>query len=162
VRTANVPESKHGWVLLEAIVALTVLSVGVWAVNRALQDALLTRAMAQDYTQARFFLEQVISELELQPVLAEGASKSGTFGDDYPRFSYTWMVSKVDVPAPQIPPQLLAIMQTEPELPVPYLGKLRVTVNWTRAGRSFSRSLETLIAPNRLYTQEERDAALTR
>lgn len=160
--SASTLKSMQGWMLLETIVALTVLSVGVWAVNRALQDALLTRAMAQDYTQARFFLEQVLSELELQPVLIEGASKSGGFGDDHPRFSYTWSVSKVDVPAPPIPAELLAVMQSEPELPAPYLGKLRVTVSWTRADRSFSRSIETLIAPDRLYTQEERDAALNR
>jgi len=142
------------------MVALMVLSIGGVAVNRAMQEALVTRAMARDFTEARFLLEQVMSKLELQPILVEGASKSGAFGDDHPRFSYRWDVSLVELPRPQLPPLARAALAQPLELPVQYLGKVRVTVTWTRAGRTFERSAETLVAPERIYTEDDAQAGL--
>ncbi|UCC16519.1 MAG: hypothetical protein JSU58_09150, partial [Dehalococcoidales bacterium] len=63
------------------------LSIGLVAVNRAFGEALLVRAQARDYTQARFLLEERMGELELQPVLAEGTA-SGNFGKEFPRFRW--------------------------------------------------------------------------
>jgi hypothetical protein len=137
------------------MVALMVLSIGGVAVNRAMQEALVTRAMARDFTEARFLLEQVMSEMELQPILLDGSTKSGGFGDDRPRFSYRWDVSIVELPQPQLPPLATAIIVQPLELPVRYLGKIRATVTWTRAGRTFERTAETLVAPERIYTEED-------
>ncbi len=156
--TPRIVRPASGWILLETIVALMMLSIGGVAVNRAMQEALVTRAMARDFTEARFLMEQVMSELELQPALVEGESKSGNFGDDFPRFSYQWNVSRVELPQPELPPQAAAILVQPLQLPVHYLGKIHVTLTWTRAGRKFSRSAETLIAPERIFTEEDAQA----
>jgi len=147
--------ASRGWILMETLVALVVLSVGILATNRALGESLFTRAMAQDYTQARFFLEQVMSELELQPRLAENSTGQGDFGKDYPRFSYKWNVSRVDIPVPQIPPEILLNFPDGVKLPVPYLGKISVTVSWTRREQTFSRTADTLISPQKLFVYEQ-------
>lgn len=154
IRLAFADGNRAGWVLVETLVALIVLSIGVIAVNRAMQEGLVTRAMARDYTQARFLLEQVMGELELQPILAEGARKAGDFGEAHPRFSYAWAVSRVDIPQPALPPRARTALVQPVELPVSYLGKITATVLWTRAGRSFQRTAETLVAPERLFIEE--------
>lgn len=150
--------SCPGWILVETMVALMVLSIGGVAVNRAMQEALITRVMARDFTTARFLIEQVISEVELQPMLVEGASKSGGFGESHPQFSYQWEVSVVEIPQPELPPLATATIVQPIQYPVRYLGKIHVTVSWTRAGRSFERSLETLVSPERIYTEEDAEA----
>lgn len=159
-RPAHIPQSNRraGWILIETLVALMVLSIGILAVNRAMQEATLTRAMARDFTQARFLLEQVASELDLQPILIDGDTHQGDFGKDYPRFSYQWNVSRVDLPAPQLPPLAQAALTQPLQLPSSYLGKVTVKVSWTRAGRTFDRTLETLIAPEKMYTTENEQA----
>jgi hypothetical protein len=147
-----------GWILVETMAALMVLSIGGIAMNRAMHEALITRAMARDFTTARFLLEQVISEIELQPVIIDGASRSGEFGDDYPQFSYRWNVSVVPIPQPELPPLATANIVQPLELPVQYLGKISATVSWTRVGRSFERTVETLVSPERIYVEEDEQA----
>lgn len=146
---------NDGWVLVETLVALVLLSVGVLAINRALREALQTRALARDYTTARFLLEEKMGELEMQPVLNEGASGSGRFGDEHPRFSYSWSVAKVDMPAPPVPVELQPFFLEPPRLPEPYLGRISVTVKWTRAGRQYDAMTELLVGSKRLRTVEQ-------
>ena len=153
--TATSQKASNGWILIETLVALVVLSIGIVAANRALGESLFTRAMAQDYTQARFFLEQVMSELELQPVLAENSTGKGDFGKDFPRFNYKWAVTRYDLPVPRIPPEILLNFPNGVQLPVPYLGKISVTVSWTRREQTFTRTVETLIGPERLFVYEK-------
>ncbi|NUM56532.1 MAG: hypothetical protein HUU46_23110 [Candidatus Hydrogenedentes bacterium] len=149
---------NEGWVLIETLVAMVLLSVGVLAINRALLEARKTRAIAQDYTTARFLMEEKMGELELQPEMTEGDSGSGSFGDVNPRFSYSWSVAKVDIPTPAIPADLQPFFLEPPRLPDAYLGKISVTIAWTRADREFSATAETLIPGGRIRTLEEADA----
>ncbi|MBN2309715.1 MAG: hypothetical protein JXR94_12125 [Candidatus Hydrogenedentes bacterium] len=151
----NARGHRDGWILLETLVALMVLSIGIIAVNRAVHESLVTRAQARDYTHARFLLDHLVAELELEPVLEDGASESGTFGDEFPRFSWEWAVTRVDVPVPPLPGGLPLAARDDFELPVPYLGKISATIRWTRAGVAFERHLETLIAPDKLYIEPE-------
>ncbi len=144
-----------GWVLVETLVALVVLSVGVIAVNRATYEALVTRAQARDYTQARFLLEQLMSELELQPEFRDGVSASGPFGDEFPRFVWEWTVAKVEMPKPEIPGRLPIGFMDHFKFPAESLGKVSVTVRWTRAGRPFEMTAETLVGPDKLLDDEE-------
>lgn len=140
--------------MLETVAALAILSLGVVAIHGALRQAVLARATAQDYTRARFLLEDMVARLELEPFLMEG-THFGSFGGSYSRFHYACTVSKLILPAPVIPPELLARPGFEIELPVPYLGKIHATVSWTRAGRSYEETVETLFNPDRLYVPEE-------
>lgn len=144
-----------GWVLVETLVALVVLSIGVIAVNRATHEALVTRAQARDYTQARFLLEQLMSELELQPKFRQGASASGPFGDEFPRFTWEWTVAKVEMPEPEAPDRLPIGFMDHFQFPAAYLGKISATVRWTRAGRPFEMTAETLVGPDKLLAEEE-------
>ena len=80
---------KEGWVLIETLVAMVLLSVGVLAINRALRESLQTRAIAKDYTTARFLLDEKMGELEMQPVLNEGDGGTGIYKDQE-RFSFSW------------------------------------------------------------------------
>lgn len=155
-------KTESGWVLMEALVAMVVLSVAIVALNRAFAEAVYTRAIARDYTQARFLLEQVTGELEIKPMHEDGASGSGDFGEDYPRFSYSWTVSKQDVPPPQLPaiiPVELQAAAANFQPPIEYLGKIAVQVHWTRSGQNYSAELETAIPPGGIRIQEEADNA---
>ncbi len=145
----------EGWVLIETLVAMVLLSVGVLAMNRALREAMQTRAMARDYTTARFLLEEEMGELDMQPTLNEGDTGSGGFGEEHPRFTYSWSVVKVDVPVPPIPADLQQFFLEPPTLPEPHLGRISVTIKWTRSGRDYDATAETLIAARRLRTLEE-------
>jgi hypothetical protein len=99
-----------------------------------------------------------MGELEMQPTLTEGASGSGEFGEAHPRFSFTWNVSKVEIPTPSIPAELQVLFPEPPRLPEPHLGRVAVTIKWTRAGRSFDATAETLTSGKRLQTLEELNA----
>lgn len=149
---------NDGWVLIETLVAMVLLSVGVLAINRALREAIETRAIARDYTTARFLLEERMGELEMQPLLKEGDSGAGAFGENHPRFSYSWAIAKVDIPTPPIPADLQPFFLEPPELPDPHLGKISVTITWTRAGRDFDATAETLVSGSRLKTLEDANA----
>jgi hypothetical protein len=142
---------KSGWVLIETLVALTVLSIGMLAVNRALSQGLLLRANARDYTTARFLGEAKINDLLLQPILVEGANGSGGFGEVHPQFSYKWTVSRVTLPRPKLP-QGLPIDARLMTPPVEFIGKVRLVVSWTRRGSEHETTFETMIGPDRLYT----------
>ena len=152
----------QGWVLMEALVSMVVLSIAVLAINRGFAEAVLTRAIARDYTQARFFLEQIAGEVEMTPILIDGAEGEGKFGNENSRFSYTWSVAKKDVKPPKIPSYLPPRMQQlakEFEPPIEYLGELNVRVRWTRACGSYSAELNTMIAPDRIIVIEGEENA---
>jgi len=147
-----------GYILLESVVALTLLSAGTLAIQRGMREALVTEGLARDYTQARFLLEEVVAELELQPVLTE-TSTSGRFGEPFARFEWECAVTKVEIPLPPLPPDLppdLAIEILEDfKLNAPHLAKIQATVSWKRRGRSFERSVETLWKPEKIFVPEE-------
>lgn len=142
-----------GYILLETVVALLVLSIGGLAINRALHQALLARAQARDYTRARFLLDERLSLVEMQPVLTEG-SQSGRFEDEFCEFAWTTTVSKVLLPMREALQGVPGDVLTTRTSPVRYMGKVRVTVQWHRAGQPFERSVETLVAPEKLFVPE--------
>jgi len=148
---------KEGWVLIETLVAMVLLSVGVLAINRALRESLQTRAIAKDYTTARFLLDEKMGELEMQPVLNEGDGGTGIYKDQE-RFSFSWSVARVDLPTPPIPAELQQFFLEPLTLPEPHLGRIAVTIKWTRAGREFDATGETLISSQRILTLEEKNA----
>lgn len=134
---------------------MALLSVGMVSVQAALREANYTRAIARDRTDARFLLEQVVGAVEIQPTLNFG-TVNGEF-PDHPRFSYTYEISAEDVPAPPVPTYLPPSAQAAAanfQLPVSMIGHLKVTVDWTRLGRDYSETVETLFPPERLPKQQ--------
>lgn len=146
---------REGWILLETIVALVLLSVAMVAVNRAMYEAALTRAQAQDYTQARFLLEEKMAELTMWPVVACPLAKAGGFGEAHPRFSWEWSVSEVRIAPPRLPGQTGRRLPPDMQLEERVLGRLEVTVRWTRAGRGYERTAKTLLPSDRILVKTD-------
>lgn len=146
---------RAGYIFVETLVAMGILSVSGIVIQDALRQAIYARAQAQDYTTARFLLEKVAGEEALKFQRPEGSGQ-GRFPPPYERFSYHWALRRVDVPRPQLPPYL------EPherelfeENFVDYMGLLTVRLNWTRGGAEFEALGETLLRPGLLWLPED-------
>ena len=151
--------NRDGYILIEAAVAMVLLSIGALTVHGTIQEAVRTRGQAQDYTRARFLLEQVLADLEIQPELVEHSGR-GRFEGEHARFSWDYRVRRVNVPLPsqplRPPPKDKKFQRFEYPEGQGYLGHLRVNVSWTRSGRAFSESYETLSAPDSLWQAPRR------
>lgn len=145
---------RGGYILLETTVALVLLGMGVYAIHGAIRQAIVTRGQAQDYTQARFLLERVIAEVEIQPALQQG-SKQGRFEAPLDRFEWRHEIRKIRIPKPEGAINVGALLAGDDsgqfEYPIEYLLRVRATVTWKRAGHAFSESFETLIDPTKLW-----------
>ena len=139
-----------GYILFETLAALTVLSVGAVAVNRALYEVMLTRALARDYTQVRFLLEELTAAPELKFQVVESVEQ-GRFGGDLARFEWVRTIERAPIPLPELPSDLPEYLREELEERQAYCGKVSVTVRWTRAGQTFERTAVTLIPPSRIW-----------
>lgn len=148
-------QHRGGYILVETMVALVLLALGSWAIHGTIRQAILARGQAQDYTQARFLLEEVVAKLEMQPLLQLRSSK-GSFPGELNRFSWEYVVRMVNVPRPAAPPAGGQSQRGNQsfEYPVEYLAHVHATVSWTRAGREFSESFETLFRPDKLWVPD--------
>jgi len=149
------PERSGGYIFIETVVAMAVLSVSSLVIYEALRQAALVRAQARDFTVARFLLERTLAEHSLPPLQQEQEG-SGTFEPPFDRFSYSWKVSRVEVPEPEWPTEL-----TQEELAVfkasyqKFLGKVEAVVRWTRGGTAFEARAETLVNAKHIWVPPE-------
>jgi len=146
--------STHGYILLEAIMAMMLLSLGMVAIQASMRQAVITRGDAIDYTAARFLLDEIMGRYELQPLLAEGAN-SGVFEAPYSRFKWQAKVTKIPIPMPPIPPTLPPEVAAKLKLAADYMAKIEVTVTWQRNARPFKETAETVWIPQKLFSPEE-------
>ena len=146
---------QHGYIFAETVVAMALLSMSTLVIQGAVRQAIITRGQAQDYTTARFLLDQIASEHALRFEQPEG-SGGGVFEAPYDRFAYEWEVEKVEVPMPPIPPFLPPeIVATVEENFQDYMGKLTVRISWSRAGMERDCVGETLLRPELLWQPPE-------
>jgi len=147
----NTQRHPRGYILVETIVAMGLLSVSMMVIQGAIRQAIITRGQAEDYTTARFLMDQVTAKIELQPEMVEG-SDSGSFSGEHKRFRYKWELTKVQVPKPAFPddfePRERKRLQ---RLFKGYMGKLQVVIRWSRAGHKFEAVGETLLSPEQLW-----------
>ncbi len=150
----------RGYILVEAVTAMAVLSITAVAVQRAVHTAILARGLAQDYTTAQFLLERIAADQSLQPRIAAGEMHEGIFSPPHERFSYRWSLEKVDIPMPE-PPSGLAPEQRAALNSglLSYMGKLHIEVTWTRGGEPFSADGETLMSPDRIWVDSQAPAS---
>lgn len=141
--------SHTGYILFETLVAVALLSIGAVAANKAIYQASLVRAYARDATQARFLLEQLMGDCELKPMLIAGTTQ-GDFGVGYPGFRWECTVTLEAVRLPVVPRNAGTPSLPSSQYPARQLGKLRVAVMWSRTGRDFVETLETLVPPERV------------
>lgn len=143
-----------GYILIETAVALVLLSIGAFAVHRTIQEAIRTRGQAQDFTRARFLLDQRMAEVLAQPVLVEKSAQGRFTGMDN-RFAWTSDIRRVNVPVPKAPMRPRQDGKPVPKLEFPldrdYLTSVQVTVSWERSGMNFTEAYETLLPPQRLW-----------
>lgn len=149
-----------GYILLETMVALVVLGAGSYAVHGTIRQAMITRAQAQDYTQARFLLEQVIGTVEL-PRRIRVETQSGRFEGDFSRFAWEYQVKTIDIPKPTGPRAVSGDSGRQRSSPAEYSVKflvhIRATVSWVRMGQSFEESFETLFNPSKLLAEHDEE-----
>jgi hypothetical protein len=149
----------RGYILVEAVTAMAVLSITAVAVQRAVQTAVLARGLAQDFTTAQFLLERLAADQSLQPRIAAGEIHEGVFPPPHDRFSYRWSLDKVDIPMPEPPPGLAPEQRAALTSGLlNYMGKLRIQVTWTRGGEPFSADGETLLSPERIWVDPQAPA----
>jgi len=145
-----------GYILIEAMMAMALLSIGMLTIHGAIRQTIIVRGQARDYTQARLLIEDILARIEIQakgpnqPQLME-SSDSGRFKGDLSRFSWKWTISKIDVPLPPMPPDTPPEIAEAFELTVSYVTKVDVTVSWKRSGRRFKETFETLLPPETLW-----------
>lgn len=144
-------KANGGYILLEATVALILLSVGAYTVHGAIRQAIVTRGQAEDYTRVRFLMNKVVSDLEIEPTVFR-ESESGTFDGDDSRFRWKYTITRVNLPpvgrSRALPPRH-GRFKYVPH--VSFVVHLVVTVEWSRAGRNFSETYETLLSPDKLH-----------
>lgn len=137
----------RGYILIETVVAMTVLAITILGVQRGISQALTARARTMDFTMARFLIEEKTNQLLLQPLVQPGQGQ-GTFDAPHDRFQFRWSIKRIDIPLPPIPPQPEGSafnVKALTDALVKYMGKVEVTVSWERSGQKFERVGETLI-----------------
>lgn len=153
--SANLQKISCGYILFEVLFSLALLSIAGITLQSALQQAILTRGQAQDYTTARFLLNKIVSEIELQPQLVE-EEKEEQFPPPYDRFSYKWKVAKLEIPMPELPPNLPADMRENlKQIFKGYMAKVDIWITWHRAGMKFETHAQTLYQPEKLWLPPE-------
>lgn len=135
-----------GYIMLEAAVALVLMTMGVYAIHGTIQQAIEARGQAQDYTEVRFLLERILAEVEMQPELSEHDDQ-GTFEEPHQRFSWHYSVRRVNISLPPPPPESEHAFR----YPQRYLAHVQATVTWTRAGKKYSESFDTLFTTQKLW-----------
>jgi len=115
---------NKGFLLLEAMMAVAILSVGMTLTLRSFSTAINVVRVSQDMVIAGNLMEQKVFELENSPVLRPGKDK-GDFGKDFD--GYSW------------------ILETS-ELEDTDLNEVKLTVKWQSGKRSQSLNTVTYLA----------------
>jgi hypothetical protein len=147
--------AARGYIFVETLVAMAVLSISAVAIQESIRQAILARAQAMDYTTARFLLEKVFADRMLVFEQPEGKG-DGVFDPPFERFSYSWEVRRVEIPAPELPP-MLTPEETKhfKDAYVKYIGRLGVKISWSRAGTPFTAAAETLLRKDLVWMPPE-------
>lgn len=143
---------RRGYILVEAVTAMAILSIAAVTVQRAVQTAVQARGLARDYTSAEFLLERISADCTLEPRIAAGEVHEGTFPAPWDRFSYRWMLEKIELPLPELPgapsPEQTAALASKV---VDHMGKLHIEIAWVRGGEPFSVAADTLLSPEQTW-----------
>lgn len=150
-----------GYLLLEAIVAMAMLSVGIIAINASLREAVTMRAHADDFTKAGFLLQALVGPEQINYYYGErmeegsAAESLGLPEDAYGRFGYKTAIEPVEMPLPELPADMPADMVEQLEaLSKEQLFRVTVTVLWTRRGQTYERTASTLVLREKPWAPE--------
>jgi len=111
---------KRAFTLVEALVAMTVMAVGVTGILGSFTSALVSGAIAEDYAKASLKMEQLMTQIRAGSITPFDVNM-GTFSDES---LFQWQASFT-------------------ELDVDYLYQVEVTIAWERAGRQHNLKVTT-------------------
>lgn len=150
----------RGYILIETLTAMAVLSASILAINGAMRQAAVTNALARDFTHARFVLEQVVASVELQQIIVP-IVRTGRYGGELAHYQWEYEVDVIEMPVPPVQfdpdnPAHAALLEHllnedgEIELPVHFIPRITARVSWMRGGREYTETVQTLMEPDRL------------
>ena len=114
--------NRKGYLLVEVLIALSILAIGILAVTRSFSTTIFANAYGKDYLLATMLAEGKLSEVESDPHLSFGIT-NGDFGGTYADRNWKLEIS----PAPE------------------NLAKVILTVSWQRRSRDYQLRLRTLV-----------------
>ncbi len=145
---------RRGYILVETITAMAILSVTAVTVQRALYVATEARGLARDYSTAQLLLDNLVTEKTLQPRLVAGDGASGTFPPPYERFQFRWHLEEVPLSLPELPDHFQAEQITAAQRNfLGHMGRLEVSISWSRAGEPNQIVAETLLSPDQVWRE---------
>ena len=140
---------RRGYILLESVVAMGVLSVGIVGINASLRQVLLTRALAEDFTRVRFYLDELVAAAELRyPVTS--TEESGSYGEES-RFRWSRKIELYPIPIPPLPVELALEEALDLQQTVGQIAKVTVRVDWTRMGSPYSRRTVSFLPAEQVF-----------
>lgn len=133
----NLMNKNVGFMLLEAMVALAILSIGIVTVMQSFSSALRVSKSGYNSTIATFLAQSKLSDLEREDSWTK-ENLSGDFGKAYPNFKWEAEVSPVELDK-LIPENLRTRNIEEEEERVGEENKqevnlLNLTVSWVERG----------------------------
>ena len=111
---------KKAFTLVEAILAMSIMAIGVTGILGSFTAALMSGSIAEDYAKASMRIQQVMTQIRAGAITPYDINQ-GTFSGDN---KYQWAVSFT-------------------EIDINYLYEVEVTVTWTRARRQRELKLTT-------------------
>lgn len=87
--------SARGYILLETLVALTILSIGLAGIFAAFHASLRASGHARNVSIATFLAEEKLAELRALSTHVIGTHK-GDFGEDFTRYRWRTVIKPLD------------------------------------------------------------------
>ena len=127
-------DDKHGFTLIEIVVALAILSLALPTLLRSFTEAAKGQALAENRTTALYLLKFRMAEIELEgyPDIGE---EDGEFGDNS---RFRWHSDVQDVESEEIEG----------------MRRVTVTVTWQERGKERSISMNTYLADRQMPQQQ--------
>ncbi|MCX7919715.1 MAG: type II secretion system GspH family protein [bacterium] len=94
--------TDRGFILLEVLVSILILSIGLVAVLGAFSSSTKIIATSKRYAEAIRLAEQKMFELQTMPIDSWRTRDSGEFGDQYPEYSWEYEVEECDSEFPEL------------------------------------------------------------
>src|SRR3990167_5314192 len=137
------PRKSIGFMLLEAMVALAILSIGIVTVMQSFSSALRVSKSGYNSTIATFLAQSKLSDLEMEDSWTK-ENLSGDFGKVYPNFKWEAEVSPVELD--KLIPENLRVKVREDEGNKQEVNLLNLTISWVERGAKEEAVFATYVA----------------
>ena len=143
---------QRGYIMVETLVAMTILSISAFGIHRSVYQAISARREAEQLTIARYLLEHLVAKIEMRPEMGLGSGTDTFAADGYPDLGYTYEITRIDAPLRGRAARYL----NDPQLSLSYqdyIGKLTVRIYHEQDGPERPLVVgETLLQPSQLWT----------